>query len=194
MARCAFSGYQCLPQMHQEEEARMTFPLRGAPILAPVATTVQGEVERAGRGGETMCSFHLVGLWQAKSCSQTCTVSVKLNGRRIKISKESVPCWAFSTLLERLKMIWTTYLILMSKIFYLTQTPNLDTSNNNYFYWEVKISKFSNISPFVQHTESVVDSQMFIQSDLPPALRDKTSQNQPCNKLHWSDQEGTIKK
>lgn len=31
-----------------------------------VSTTVQGDVERIWRGGETMCSFHLVGLCQEK--------------------------------------------------------------------------------------------------------------------------------
>lgn len=74
----------------------------------------------------------------------------------IKISKESVPCWAFRTLGERKKIIWKTCNWYINvKIFYLVGSANVDTRINNSFSWKVKNGKFSIISPFVEHTEFV---------------------------------------
>lgn len=141
--------------MNQEEEARMTFPLRWASMLAPVATTAQGDMERIHREGITMCRGFMSGKKQFPVMHSLSQVK---HSTPIKISKESVPCWAFSTLDERQKTTWEAYLhILMYKIFYLTQSPNLDTNINNYFPWKVKNVKFAIISPFAEHTEFIID-------------------------------------
>lgn len=83
---------------------------------------------------------------------------MKLNTRRIKVSNESVQCWAFKTLVENQEIIWSmvykcrnnipsSYINIQNFLFDMGWSPHLDTSKKNYFYLDVKNSKFSHASP-----------------------------------------------
>lgn len=75
--------------MHQEEEARMTFPLRWASMLAaPVATTAQGDMERVHRGVKPRAAF----IQQVCVRQKGVPSHAQSHSIPIKISKESVPC------------------------------------------------------------------------------------------------------
>lgn len=105
--RCAFSGHWNMPQM-QQEESRMTFPLRWASMPPPVPyhryTMVCKEYAEGVKPHAAVTPWAYV---RQKSCSQSCVESAKLNTRRMKVSNESMHCWVFKMWVRNQKIIWS---------------------------------------------------------------------------------------
>lgn len=144
-----------MPQMHQEEEARMTFQegINSSTCIIPQCKVIYKE---HAEGVKPHAAFIQWVYVRQNSCSQSCTVSDKLNTRRIKVSNESVQCWAFKTLVENQEIIWNMVYkcrnniassYIQNFLFDMGWSPHLDTNKKNYFYLDVKNSKFSNASP-----------------------------------------------
>lgn len=99
-----------------------------------------------------------------KSCSQSCMVSVKLNTKRIKVSNESVQCWAFKTLAENQKTVWSmvykcrnnipsSYTNIQNFLFETEWSPHLGTIKKKSSYWEVKNSNLQRLHPVRAHIQ-----------------------------------------